>query len=216
MAIGVTEAIEVIEVTEANDCRVVSLRYPGVLELWHQHHMTSHSDRANLSFPFSSVRSTSEIVVLIRKNVLDTGLLGAVTLVSTGLEEPSQECSELATTFNLLLYRSVDNAFTHLNLFVHNTGEIYSNVVLGIIRHIRLYRSRVAARIRRTEPILPPAVCSRRTVVNDVDRKNHGAFKDDDSSFSSFRSRIAGRHRAWQHVRNNFGFANSNVSSQLS
>lgn len=200
-----------------NSCRVVSLRYPGVLELWRQH-LLSHSDTANLllvitSFvgPVLSEPSANDIVILIHKNILDMDFSAAVTLVSTGIE-PSQERSKSVTTFDLL-YRSMDNTFAYLNLFVHNTDEIYSNVVLGIIRHIRKYRSR-KARIRRTEAILPLAVCSQ-TIVNNVDRKIHVTFKDDDLLFSSFRSRIADRHRAWQQVRNNFGFTKSNVSSQL-
>lgn len=206
--------------TKANSCRVVSLNYPGALELCRQH-LSSPLDTADLplettSFiePISSIPSTDEIVVLIHKNILNTVFPAAMTLECTGRVEQSQERFESATIF-CLLYRSIDNNFTYLNLFIHNTGEIYPN--LGIIRHIRKYRSR-ETRMRQTEVevILPLAVDSRNT-VNDVDRVNHVTFKDDDDSavFSSFRSRLADRHYAWQQIRNNFGFTKSNVSSEL-
>lgn len=212
------QAVETVGTDDADSCKVVSVSSPGVLQLWRQG-LSSRSGVADLplttSFvePVSSVPSANQVVVLIHQNILDTVFPTAVILTSVDLVEPSQECSELATTF-YLLYRSVDNDLAHLNLFVHNTAEIYPN--LGLIRHILRYRSRDETRMRRMEAILPPVVCCSRTVVNGVDRENHVAFEDDDdSALGSFCSREPDRHRAWQQVRDNFGFDKSNVSSDL-
>lgn len=198
---------------ETNGCNVVSLSYPGALELWHQR-LFSDSDTVNLphtSFveSVSTIPSSDEIIVLIHKNILNT-VFPAVVTVCTGRVKQSQEYSQSATIL-CLLYRSIDIDFVYLNLFVHNTSEIYPN--LGIISHIRKYKSR-ETRMKRTKVILPPTVCNR-TAVDYVDRENHVAFKDDSAVFSNFRSRLAGQHHDWQQVWNNFRFVKSNVSSEL-
>lgn len=122
---------------EANNCRALSLTYPGVLEIWRKR--------------LSSNSGIDDIPLVINQNILDTGFPAAVTyIVSTGRAEPRQECSELVTTFNLL-YQPIENDFPNLNLFVHNTGEIYQNY--GMVRHIRKFRSR-ETRTKQTKAIL--------------------------------------------------------------
>jgi hypothetical protein len=141
---------------EANKCRVLSLSYPGVLDVWRQR-LSSYSgidDLPLMTTPLvqqvSLVPLVNEIFIFIHQNILDTGFPKAVTVVSTSRVKPRQECFKLVTTFNLL-YQSIDNDFLHLNLFVHNTGEIYPN--LGTIQHIHKYRSR-ETRMRQTKAIL--------------------------------------------------------------
>lgn len=68
--------------------------------------------------------------------------------------------------------------------------------------------------MRQIETILPTAVYIR-TVVDDVDRENYVAFKDDKLVFSNFQSKLAVHHRALQQVRKNVGFSKLNMSSEL-
>lgn len=188
--------------------------FPGVFDLWLQR-PSSHSSiipsATTFVRPAILVPSVDAVVDLIHKNILDVIFPATVTTNNTKIDL-SQECSKSVTAFNIL-YRSIDNAFSHLNLFVHDIGERYPSLMFGTIRHIRKYKSR-EARMRRAEAILPPVEC-RRTENIDINVKNHVATKYGDSKDSSFRSKIADRHRAWQQVRNNFGFDKSNVTSEF-
>lgn len=188
--------------------------FPGVFDLWRQR-VSPHSSIIPSASTFvrsaMSVPSVDVVVDLIHKNILDT--IFPASRITNSIEiDLSQECSKSVMAFSIL-YRSIDNAFSHLNLFVHDLGERYPCLMLGTIRHIRKYKSR-EARMKRAEAILPPVECSRTENI-DINLKHHVATKYGDSKDSGFRSRIADRHRAWQQVRNNFGFDKSNVISEF-
>jgi hypothetical protein len=97
--IDTAETIEMAETVEANSCRVVSLSYPGVLELWRQR-LSSHPDIADLQLvttsfvqPVSSVPSAYKIV---QNDITDTITPGKKSGTISGLPSPilSKNCSE--------------------------------------------------------------------------------------------------------------------------